>query len=50
MPIHQIVRPAGSGELTAAGLLASLSYVERKYDNASLEEYLVTPIQATGSG
>lgn len=32
MPIHELVRPTGSTELTAAGLLASLSYVERKFD------------------
>jgi methylaspartate mutase epsilon subunit len=49
MPIHEVVRPSGSVELTAAGLLASLSYVERKFDNASLGEYRATPVQATGS-
>jgi aspartyl/asparaginyl-tRNA synthetase len=32
LPIHGLVRPAGSAELTAAGLLTSLSYVERKFD------------------
>ncbi len=46
MPIRQVVRPTGSGELTSDELLASLSYVERKYDNASLEEYLAAPVQA----
>jgi methylaspartate mutase epsilon subunit len=40
MPIRRVVRPAGSGKLTSDGLLASLSYVERKYDNASLDESL----------
>jgi methylaspartate mutase epsilon subunit len=49
LPIHRVVRPTGSAELTAAGLLASLSYVERKFDNASLEEYLAAAVQATGS-
>jgi methylaspartate mutase epsilon subunit len=48
MPIRHLVRPAGSTELTAAGLLASLSYVERKFDNASLEECLAVPVQAGG--
>jgi methylaspartate mutase epsilon subunit len=48
MPIRHLVRPAGSTELTAAGLLASLSYVERKFDNASLEECLAMPVQAGG--
>lgn len=46
MPLHDIVRPAGSADLTAAGLLASLSFVERKFDYASLEEDLATGIQA----
>jgi methylaspartate mutase epsilon subunit len=40
MPIRQVVRPAGSGELTSDGLLASLSYLGRKYDHASLDESL----------
>ncbi len=44
MPIRDVVGSTGSGELTAAGLLASLSYVERTYDNASLErEYRAAP-------
>jgi methylaspartate mutase epsilon subunit len=46
MPLHHLVRPPESGELTAAGLLASLSFVERKFDNASLEEDLAPQIQA----
>jgi methylaspartate mutase epsilon subunit len=50
MPIRQFVRPTASGELTSDGLLASLSYVERKYDNASLEEYLAMPVQAAVAG
>ena len=49
MPIHKVVRPSGSVELTSAGLLDSLSYVERKFDDASLGEYLAEPIQAAGS-
>jgi methylaspartate mutase epsilon subunit len=49
LPIHRVVRPARSAELTADGLLASLSYIERKFDNASLEECLAMPVQATGS-
>jgi methylaspartate mutase epsilon subunit len=40
MPIRQVTRPARSGELTSDELLASLSYVERKYDNVSLDESL----------
>jgi methylaspartate mutase epsilon subunit len=40
MPIRDTARPAGGAELTAAGLLASLSYVERKFDDASLEDAL----------
>jgi methylaspartate mutase epsilon subunit len=40
MPLRDLVLTGRSaeGELTAAGLLASLSFVERKYDCASLEE------------
>ena len=38
MPIRNVVGPTGSAEMTAAGLLASLSYVERSYDSASLEQ------------
>src|SRR5262249_42466007 len=49
LPIRHVVRPTGSAELTAAGLLASLSYVERKFDGASLEEYLAGPAPA-GTG
>jgi methylaspartate mutase epsilon subunit len=37
MPIRQVVRPAGSGELTSDGLLASLSYMRRRYDDARLD-------------
>jgi methylaspartate mutase epsilon subunit len=40
MPIHDVVRPAGLAELTSSELLAALSYVERRFDNASVEEYL----------
>lgn len=50
MPIRQFARPTASGELTSDGLLASLSYVERKYDNASLEEYLAVPVQVAVAG
>jgi methylaspartate mutase epsilon subunit len=42
MPIRQVTGPIGSGELTSAGLLASLCYVERKYDSVSLNECLDT--------
>ena len=42
MPIGQVTRPAGSGELTSDGLLASLSYVARKYDGAGPDECLDT--------
>lgn len=37
LPIHRVVRPSGSVDLTAAQLLTSLSYVQRTYDNASLQ-------------
>ncbi|MGO8896094.1 MAG: methylaspartate mutase [Streptosporangiaceae bacterium] len=50
LPIRGVLKPTGSGELTSDGLLASLSYVERKYDNASLEEYLAMPVQAVVVG
>jgi methylaspartate mutase epsilon subunit len=50
LPIRRVVKPAASGELSSDGLLASLSYVERKYDNASLEEYLAMPVQAAVAG
>jgi methylaspartate mutase epsilon subunit len=38
MPIRPVVRSTGSGDLTSDGLLAALSYMERKYDDASLDE------------
>ena len=50
LPIRGVLKPTGPGELTSDGLLASLSYVERKYDNASLEEYLAMPVQAVVVG
>ena len=34
-------------DLTAAGLLTALSYVERRYDAPGLDEYLVSPIHAS---
>lgn len=43
MPIHDVARPTSSVELTADGLLASLSYVERKFDSASFEEHIRWP-------
>ncbi|MFG1817842.1 methylaspartate mutase [Kribbella sp. NPDC049174] len=48
MPIRGVVGPTGSTKLTAAGLLASLSYVERTFDNASLEhEYRADSLGST---
>lgn len=44
MPIHGVAQPTRSEELTAAGLLASLSYVERKFDDAVLEGSLARPL------
>jgi methylaspartate mutase epsilon subunit len=38
MPIGRVAQPTGSAELTATDLLASLSYVQRTFDNAGLEE------------
>jgi methylaspartate mutase epsilon subunit len=43
LPIRHIVRPPEHAELTAAGLLASLSYVERRFDSASLEDEYQAP-------
>jgi methylaspartate mutase epsilon subunit len=43
LPIRHLVKPAGHTELTAAGLLASLSYVERTFDSASLEDEYQAP-------
>jgi methylaspartate mutase epsilon subunit len=48
MPIHHVVRPTGSAELTASGLLAALSYVERKFDSVGLEHLAVTARAAGG--
>jgi methylaspartate mutase epsilon subunit len=48
MPIRELVRPTGPAEFTSDGLLAALSYVERKFDDAALEEYLAVPVRATG--
>lgn len=46
MPLQGVVRPAGSAELTAAGLLASLSFVERRFGHANLEADPDPEIQA----
>jgi methylaspartate mutase epsilon subunit len=46
MPLGHLVRPTGAEELTAAGLLDSLSYMERKFDAAGLEEQLAVPQQS----
>jgi methylaspartate mutase epsilon subunit len=44
MPIRESVRRTGAGKLTAMGLLTTLSYIERKFDSASLEhEYQAAP-------
>lgn len=44
MPIRDVLGRTGATELTASELLASLSYVERTYDSASLEqEYRAAP-------
>jgi methylaspartate mutase epsilon subunit len=48
MPIRTAARPAGTAKLTAAGLLASLSYVERKFDNAGPDEAQAMPALAAG--
>jgi methylaspartate mutase epsilon subunit len=40
MPIRQVTRPVRSGALTSDGLIASLSYVERKYDDVRPDGYL----------
>ncbi len=48
MPLHDLVRPSRSADagLTAAGLLMSLSFVERKFDYAHLEADLAGQIPA----
>jgi methylaspartate mutase epsilon subunit len=47
MPIRRVTGATGSGELTSDGLLASLSYVERKYDDVSPDEHLdIAPMLA----
>jgi methylaspartate mutase epsilon subunit len=38
LPIRHVTRPAGPAELTASGLLAALSYVQRKFDAARAAE------------
>jgi hypothetical protein len=43
MPIRDVVGPRTAVELTSTELLASLSYVERKFDDASIAEYLFGP-------
>jgi methylaspartate mutase epsilon subunit len=43
LPIGGLARPDPRHELTAAGLLSALSYVERAFDRASLEESLTRP-------
>ncbi|GAA2822925.1 methylaspartate mutase [Kribbella solani] len=49
MPIRASVRRTGTTELTAMGLLATLSYIERKFDSAGLEqEYRAIPDDLTG--
>jgi methylaspartate mutase epsilon subunit len=48
LPIRAVVRPAGPVELSSAALLASLSYVERKFDRAGLEEAPASAIPAAG--
>ncbi len=50
LPIRRVATRAGSGELTSDGLLASLSYVGRKYDDASLDESLdLGPVAAAAA-
>lgn len=46
MPLAGLVQPPGSARLTADGLLSTLSFMERKYDDASLEEDLAPEIRA----
>jgi methylaspartate mutase epsilon subunit len=48
MPIKAAVSGARAVELTSSALLASLSYVERKFDDAGLAEYLTAPAQQAG--
>jgi methylaspartate mutase epsilon subunit len=49
MPIRPMIKPSGAVALTSAGLISSLSYVERKFDTASLGEYLALPVRPAGS-
>ncbi|MBP2326485.1 methylaspartate mutase epsilon subunit [Kibdelosporangium banguiense] len=48
MPIRATDRATGSVDLTAAQLLTSLSYVERKFDDASLPQWLAMPDEPAG--
>jgi methylaspartate mutase epsilon subunit len=48
MPIRKVVSPGAAVELTSTELLASLSYIERKFDDASIAEYLFGPARPDG--
>jgi methylaspartate mutase epsilon subunit len=48
LPIRGLVRPTGSARLTSAGLLASLSYLQRRFDEPSLERHPAPPVQVPG--
>jgi methylaspartate mutase epsilon subunit len=48
LPIRAVVRPTGSGRLTSAGLLASLSYVQRTFDSAGPEPHPAMPAKVPG--
>jgi methylaspartate mutase epsilon subunit len=50
MPIREVAASAKGVELTSTELLASLSYVERKFDDAGIAEYLAGPRRPAGRG
>ena|GEM_PF-139527 len=49
MPIAETLRPVSRTELTAAGLLDALSFVERKFDEAGRTELPTTPGASAGA-
>jgi methylaspartate mutase epsilon subunit len=45
MPLPPAAGRTGPADLTSSELLAALSYVERRFDGAGLEEYLSEPVE-----
>src|SRR5262249_32815446 len=49
LPLGDLVRPAGSADLTAAGLLSALSYMERRFDALVIDESASVRREVKGS-